>query len=360
MLDRNSPIPLYYQLKEEIKQLIEDGIIKPGEKLLSETEMVQKYDIGRLTIREALSQLVNEGYLAKQHGRGTFCKGVPTRSTQLNIDVLLNTTDNYFIPYYVRGINEVLVSHNANFLVHDTRNDINHIGTLLEKILEKGTSGVIIQPSTKEEELPEYLFDLFRRFRLKGIPYFMIDSCYKGIESSYAIMDEVRGGYISTEYLVKLGHKRIGGIFRQGVRDSEYRKEGLFQALKSYHLEISPEWILEDNEKLADKIEVLMHGKTRITALVCYNDEIALKCLRIMEKIGIRVPDDLSVMGYDDSFIAETANVPLTTISHPKEKMARLAAEKLIEIINKNENWPFTYTYEPKLVIRSSTSSLIH
>lgn len=358
MLDKNSPIPLYYQLKEQIRQQIEDGTIKPGEKLLSESEMIQKYCIGRLTVREALSQLVNEGFLEKQHGRGTFCKGTPSRSARLNIDVLLNTSDNYFIPYYIRGINEVLINHNANFLIHDTMNDVNHVGSLLEKILEKGTSGVILQPSMKEEDIPEYIFELFRRFKSKGIPYFMIDSCYKDIESSYTIMDEVRGGYISTEHLIKLGHKRIGGIFRRKIRDSIYREKGYRQVLEKYDLEMHPEWILEDDEKLTEQLEPLVFGEERVTAFVCYNDEIALKCLRFLKGKGLRVPDDISVMGYDDSFIAETADIPLTTVVHPKDKMAKLAAEKLMEIINKSEDWPFTYMYEPRLVIRSSTRKL--
>ena len=360
MLDKNSPIPLYYQLKEKIKQQIEDGTIKPGEKLLSESEMIKEYFIGRLTVREALSQLVNEGYLEKQHGKGTFCKGTPAREAKLNIDVLLNTSDNYFIPYYIRGINEVLIKNNANFLIHDTKNDIHNICSLLEDILEKGTSGVILQPSMKEEDIPENLIEVFHKFRTKGIPYFMIDSCYKGIESSYTIMDEVRGGYISTEHLIKLGHKRIGGIFRNGIIESKERQKGYCQALEKYDLIMCPEWLLEENDKLEEQLEPLLFGEEKVTAFVCHNDEVALKCLRFLKKKGLHVPEDISLVGYDDSFIAEASDISLTTIVHPKNKMAGLAAEKLMELINRSEVWPFTYTYEPRLIIRSSTRNLLH
>jgi GntR family transcriptional regulator of arabinose operon len=129
--------------------------------------------------------------------------------------------------------------------------------------------------------------------------------------------------------------------------------------LEKYDLLLSPKWLLEENEKLEEQLAPLLFGEEKVTAFVCHNDEVALKCLRILKKKGLRVPEDISLVGYDDSFIAEATDISLTTVAHPKNKMAGLAAEKLMELINRREDWPFTYTYEPRLIIRSSTRKLL-
>ena len=84
MINRTSGMPLYIQLADKIRQEIREGKINPGDKLMSESEMVKYYQIGRLTIREALSVLVNEGLLIKHHGKGTFCAAVPSDEARLN------------------------------------------------------------------------------------------------------------------------------------------------------------------------------------------------------------------------------------------------------------------------------------
>ena len=94
MIDRSNNVPVYLQLAEEIRGMITNGIIKPGDKLMSESEMTREYNVARLTVREALSVLVNEGLIEKKHGKGTFCKNT---QKGLSIDVLLDMTDYYFV-----------------------------------------------------------------------------------------------------------------------------------------------------------------------------------------------------------------------------------------------------------------------
>jgi len=143
MLDRNNPLPLYYQLAERLKRQIELSEIKPGDKLPSESEMVELHGVGRLTIRQGLSQLVTAGYLQKAHGKGTFCIKSQARDKNANIDVILDMTNAYFTPYLMKGISQVLMSSNFNFIVHDSKDDSIMINDLLAEIIRKGSSGLI-------------------------------------------------------------------------------------------------------------------------------------------------------------------------------------------------------------------------
>lgn len=363
MINTNSSIPLYYQLKEEIKDKIEKGYFKRGEKLPSEAEMVKQYGIGRLTIREALSHLVKEGYVEKQHGKGTFCIGTPLNARKLSVEVLLNSSDHYFIPYYMRGISDVLTNNSCDFVFYDTKDNTKKIIEILETILDKDTSGIIIQAAPDIIFFPKLLDELLRKFRLKGIPYIIIDNNYEYIESSYVIVDYVKGGLIATNHLIELGHKNIAGIFFRNNRESLNRKKGFLKALYQAgilkKLNIIDLNTTTDSHTLKEHIIPMLEGANKVTAAVCYNDEIALMCMKLIHQLGLRVPDDFSIIGFDDTFIAQNAEVPLTSICHPKEILARHACEKLIDIINGNELWPYTYKYQPEIVIRNSTGPKI-
>lgn len=120
MLNRNIPIPMYVQVADTLREQILSGKIKPGDKLPGETEMIKEYKLGRLTIRDALSILVNEGLFKKHHGKGTFCKNSITQP-KTKVDLLLNLSDLYFIPYYLRSICDVPDSENVNIVLSDTK-----------------------------------------------------------------------------------------------------------------------------------------------------------------------------------------------------------------------------------------------
>ena len=154
MINRNSSIPMYVQLADILREQMASGELKPGDKLPSETEMIKKYKLGRLTIRDALSILVNEGLLEKHHGKGTFCKSNITQQ-KTRVDLLLNLSDLYFIPYYLRSICEVLESDNVNVVLSDTKNDVDAICSLLERILAEGSDGIIFQPTLEASEAPD-------------------------------------------------------------------------------------------------------------------------------------------------------------------------------------------------------------
>lgn len=352
MLDRNSYVPLYCQLADEIQNKIESGEIKPGDKLPSESEMIRQYNIGRPTVRMALSQLVNKGYLEKMHGRGTFCKAAHLNEERLNIDVILDMADTYFIPYYMKSISEVLEENGCNFIVSDSKNSSEEICLLLKKIIEKGTSGVILQPSHLCESVPKALEECFQMYRNAGIPYLMIDCVYEGIDTSYTVLDEYKGGRIAAEYLLSLGHTKMAVVYIEEFKDSLLRLNGFCDVCRENSAEEPISLPYQKGQFPIDLLRVLrQHG---VSAVFCYNDEIAVECIRILRENGISVPDAVSVMGFDDSVLAAASVPPLTTVLHPKQIMGELAARVLLELIRKRRPWPYSNLFSPSLVVRKS------
>ncbi len=358
MIDRNSFVPLYHQVASMIKEQILSGQIKPGDKLPSESEMISHYKIGRLTVRDALKQLVNEGFLEKEQGKGTFCKEI-TEKKNIDIDVFLDMSDSYFIPYYVRSISEVLTKNNANFIISDTKDSDKEICSLIDKIIRKGSSGVILQPSHGLECEYKIIREAFQKLSIARIPYIMIDSIYEHMNASYLVIDEQKGGEIAFDYLTSLNHRNIAAIYVGKHKDSMMRLNGFLKRRKDTGNEEKINvTMIERDEKLEDVLAQVLLNKNAPTALFCYNDETAVRCLKKLRTMDIGVPNQVSIIGFDDSSIAENLMPPLTTIAHPKGVLGEFAVKALFDLINNRINWPYTKVFEPVLKVRESCKKI--
>ena len=351
MINRKSHVPLYIQLADTLREQIRSGEIPAGSKLASETEMIRQYNLGRLTIREALSILANEGLIEKQHGKGTFCK-TNTLPAKYKIDVLLNLTDIYFIPHYLQSICGVLEHNNARVILSDTKNSSDNICGLLEKILTEGTDGILIQPSPDALYPPEKLVKLFQEFITAGVPYIMIDSSFAAVPQSYAVMDEFRAGVLAADHFTQSGHSCLAMIALKDYADSEQRMSGFVKSLKTapYRIDYSAD--------LYHSLAVMRKTRPDITGIFCHNDEIAKECYRILGQLSVSIPDEISIISVDDTVIASTLTPPLTSIIHPKELLGKCSAQALIDIISGNARWPYRKVFEPTLNVRNSCREL--
>ena len=354
MIDRNSFEPLYVQVKNDIIADIESGKIRAGDKLMSENEMLSHYGVGRMTIRAALSELMTEGVIRKEQGRGSFCMGLPKKAQRLNIDVLLDSSDTYFVPaYMLKGISPVLESNQCNLLMHDTKSDSKHIEELLQNILERGTDGVMIQPASREYRSPE-MDALMARFNRAGIPVVILlgnlnyDSCI-GLS-----IDDGYGIEIATRYLLECGHRNILGLFYEKGKDPERRLRGFRKAIHG----VPDAQIYEITEPGYEGQVLQLVREKKITAIQCYNDHVAVECLRLLVENGFRVPQDVSLVGFDDSELSSNSIPRLTTMSHPKDHLGRAAAEMILRQIRNPEEKQESVTYRPGLVIRQSVQIL--
>lgn len=359
MIDPNNSAPKHHQLKEYLKSQIIRGEISPGQKMDSENSLASQFKLSRHTVRQALSELENEGFIYREKGRGSFCSSAGKTSVP-NIAVLTTYISDYIFPTIIRGIEEVLSNTGYNLILANTNNDKEKEAQCLENFLSQGIDALIIEPTKSAlENLNERYF---REIEARKIPYLMLHACYEGFDSAYLIMDDIQGSYLATKYLLQLGHRRIAGIFKSDDQQGIRRKAGFLKALHEFGLSETPEFLgYYTTEQIRSYpyqyIRNLLQREERPSAVVCYNDQIALEVLEVIRNEGLKVPDDISIVGFDDSSLATATEIKLTTVKHPKAEMGHQAAQNIIGMLTGRIKQP-RFIYPSELIVRSSCRNI--
>lgn len=350
----------YIEISNYFKEKIENGEMLPGEKLPTEYKVVEKFSVSRHTVRQAFIELEKEGYAHKEKGRGSFCSNIHKNKSERPKMVMVITTylSDYIFPHIIRGIESVLSQNGYDVLLFTTNNKKEKEAEQLNKLLNYNVVGAIIEPTASATK--NINSDCYLKLNKRGIPYVMINAVYENMESSYVIMDDEKVGYLLCKHLLDNGHKRIAGIFKEDDLQGKNRRKGYERALIEYGLEIG-KYPIGSFKTFEEKFypyaftKNLLRQEDRPSAIVCYNDKIALKVINAIRDLGLKIPENIAVVGCDnDETIASIIDGGITTIDHPKVELGRKAAEVLIEIINKNEK-QIKFMYEPKIIIKKST-----
>lgn len=353
----------YKQVKEEIMSWILEGKIKPDEKIQSENELAETFQVSRHTIRQSLSELVHEGWLYRQQGRGTFCKAQNEKhQNQIDrtIGIITTSISDYIFPSIIRGIESYLSEKGYNMILASTNHDIERERKCLENMLGQKLDGLIVEPTKSALYNPN--INTYLNIEKNHIPYVMINASYTELHPASITVNDEKGGFLGGEHLIALGHKRIGGIFKIDDQQGVGRMKGFMRALREHNIPVQPGTLIaynteEKNTKPRDEIKRLLEEKYPPTAFFCYNDEIALNILDVIREQGLKVPDDISIVGYDDSQLAVASEVKLSSLTHPKMEMGLLAAKMIVDAIEQGKELSINdqVVYEPELVVRSST-----
>lgn len=351
----------YNALADFLREEILMGSIRPGEKIPSENELAEKFSMSRHTVRKAISMLVNEGYLSARHGQGTYC--VDRRAGRVrsgNIGVITTYISEYIFPRIIQGIDKVLSGNGYSIILKNTGNDTGMEALCLKDILTKNVEGLIVEPT--KSVLFSNNIKYYEALDSHRIPYIFIHGYYQLLENrSYILLDDAKGMYEAVGYLAGLGHRKIVGIFKADDIQGINRHKGYAKALNDAGLEYDPDNVIwfhtEDREtKPSQTVRHMIETAQRIDAIACYNDQVAVRILKQLYDLGIKVPQDISVTGFDDSFLSENSPVELTTVTHPKEKLGELAAQILLQMLKDDDylKKPVHEILVPKLVIKGS------
>lgn len=351
----------YFILMDSLKEDIQMGKIKPGDKIPSENELSEKFHVSRHTVRKALSILANEGYLEAEHGRGTFCtERAKNNASTHNIAVVTTYISDYIFPRLIQGMDRVLTEKGYSIILKNTGNSQKNEAKALEDIMTKNVDGLIIEPS-KSEIYCRHM-NQYQKLDELGIPYVFIQGVYPQMhDRPMILMDDVQGAYMLTKYLIDLGHRNIAGIFKIDDTQGKNRHKGYIKALTEAGMVYDPDMVIlfhtEDREKKpVEMIKQFIRNKVKMDGIVCYNDQIALEIIPVLNQNHLRVPEDISITGYDNSILAENGTVKLTTIAHPKERLGEMAAELLLEKMNGVEDIDSKVQriVAPEMIIRNS------
>lgn len=356
----------YHDLMEDLRDKIFNGEIKPGEKLPSENELSAEYQISRQTVRKALQILQEEGYIYAEHGRGTFCSEMSRHNkNSKNIAVITTYLSDYIFPRVIEGIDQVLTEHGYSILLKNTRNSRSIEAKCLEELLQKDIDGLIIEPS-KSQIFCRHV-NLYQLLDQYEIPYVFIQGRYAQMKNKpHILLDDCKGGYLLTQHLLSLGHKNIVGVFKADDIQGQQRHKGYVHALQDAGISYDPDkviWFHTEDRKSHPYELMRQMAQNRsdvlFTAVVAYNDQTAVNIMQALEEEGLSCPEDISITGYDNSYLASSCKVPLTTIAHPQQKLGEMAAELLLQLIqNKSEAGKKEIIIEPELVVRQSCRNI--
>lgn len=208
--------------------------------------------------------------------------------------------------------------------------------------------------------ISEYIFP----YLIKGIEEVLSKNGYDILLfSTHNEKEDEKGGYEICKYLIDLGHKKIAGLFKEDDIQGIERRKGYINALKENNIKVDATIIgkfktYEEDFYVAGFTKSILERDERPTAIVCYNDKIAMKVINIAREKGLRIPEDLSVVGYDnDETIASALNIRITTIDHPKEKLGEKAAEMLLSLINKDDKKE-CFEFEPRIIVKDSVKKI--
>jgi GntR family transcriptional regulator of arabinose operon len=358
--------PKYLAIKNKIREFIENGIYELGDKIPSEAELREEYNVSRHTIRQSIAELVNDGYLVKQQGAGTFVsdeyKNKNNGNTKKTIGVITTYISDYIFPYIIRGIEEELSKENYLLLLSSTRNNVENERTNLKSMIEQGVDGLIVEPTKSNLMNPN--LNYYLNLTEKQTPLVMLNASYEELDLPVVALDDKKAGKIATEHLIELGHTNIGMITKADDLQGKNRLKGYIEALYDAKLTFNSEYVLRYDTETKDVLpfrlkEVLSKKEDRPTAFVVYNDEIAVLLIHEMDKAGLHCPEDISIVSHDNShYSTALSSVKLTSVEHPKEELGKAAAQWIIKAIRERKTRLSSIIFEPELIIRTSTKSI--
>lgn len=351
--------PKYLVLVDWVKEQIEKGELIPGQKLHSENELTAMFQISRQTVRHAIAILENEGIIEKKRGSGTYINNLFQKErgkSTMNIAVITTYVDDYIFPGIIQAVEKVVSKAGYTIQLSFTHNSVEKERAVLHNILQKNMIDGIIMETTKSG-IPNHNVDLYDEIIRRDIPVVFLNSYYPDVSLPHVSLDDRQAGKMITEYLIGQGHDRIAGIFKADDGQGHLRYAGYVDALISHNIRVRDEHIIwvdtEDVNNLNIISKKILNRLKNCSACVCYNDEVAKMMLSILKKGGIKVPEDMSLTGIDNSDLAELCEVPLTSVVYPVGQLGEKAAENLLALIEDKE-FDANYEFEPFIKVRQS------
>jgi GntR family transcriptional regulator of arabinose operon len=349
-----------------IQQWILDGIetrqFQPGDKLPSESELCRQFGVSRNSVRQAINSLIHRGFLESRKGVGTFFLAQTQQLTR-DIGLVCFFTGSYIFPRISRGCDQV--SHRSGFhlLLNQSEFKYEKEREILARLKNRGVDGILIEPIYPGDGRNN--LDLLEDLERSGTRIVLLDNAFPQREFSRVALDDLAGGRLAASHLWAMGHRRIGVLSDRAYQPKINRKSGALRFLEAAGAPVAAEWQLDfegpvSSGRTFEAIDsFLARGTDRPTAFVCTSDEEAVELLKAAGGRGLRVPEDFSIVSFDNSELAVLPGISLTSIDHPGQYMGELATRILLEeVLNPKVSSHTTSLIQPRLVERGSVAKL--
>jgi len=263
--------------------------------------------------------------------------------------------ENPFFAKMTKEISKIANELKYNVLLINVSGLKNDGGDFLMSIIDSKVDGVIYASSFR-------LDDVVEKAKRNKIPMVVLDRELRTMEIDIVAVNNNQAGFLATDHLIGLGHERIAFIGGTEAMDiSSKRLEGYKRALETSGIAYDEKLVARGDFSMAsgfEAAEALLETDESITAIIAANDLMAIGAANCLNIKGLKIPKDISVVGFDDIELASSITPKLTTVSYPLERMSQLAMESIIKQISDEDFVCESVSLFPKLVVRESTGEV--
>ncbi|MGG4343517.1 GntR family transcriptional regulator [Paenibacillus lautus] len=372
-------VPLYQRVQEYIRELISSQVLKVGDRIPTEKELMERFGVSKITVVNALAGLVNERIITRVPGKGTFVSEpeyeMPTTSPKIAvkpihktsgemgtrlIGLILPSIYDYFTIRLIQGIQQALNESDYRCVIYLSEGDIDKEKEAIKTCSNIGVEGLLIFP-VDEELFNEEILSM----KFAGFPFVLIDRYLPGVETHYIASDGRLGANMAVNYLWELGHREIAICSDSPIQTVtvQERIDGYMNAFKEKGALINPAHIVTGFEigslEQAETHPLYRYIQNRMaTAYITLNGSLGVKIYQIARQVGLKVPEDISIISFDDPTSIIEGYSTFTHVKQFERDMGYRAAYTLLEVINSDDGQQGKYfktLVEPELVIGETT-----
>jgi len=335
----------YFRIKEDIKKRVLEGEWLGSMRLPSSRAFAESYNSSVNTVEKAIKELCAEGLLKRDNRRGTFIENGVVSARGQNRSGLIAASvigiDNPLWATALRGIQDVLQLHGFHLLSYSDDRSLDKLESMIRGAVAKRVDGVILSPiyDRNHEERNQRLYELLKS---NGIKVVFLDRHLYNSDIPFVTSDNVAGAYNLTQMLIDRGHRRILFIRNSDLSTFNERLLGVKQAFLDSGIEFAPELdvlIPTEFENFEEEFEAYSLALAKridelsCTAIFTANDQIAEAAISALNRLKLRMPEDVSLVTYDALNLNRKLKLDITGVNQPFYDMGRTAAGKLINLL---------------------------
>jgi GntR family transcriptional regulator of arabinose operon len=354
--------PKHQQIYKELLRAIAEGVYVEGQRLPSEAELVTRFDTSRPTVARALQRLQQQGVIERRVGSGSYVRRASAERSDLFALLIPGLAETEIFGPLCREMSRAAQTSRHALLWSDPTDEAQpqeeQAEQLCEQYIARKVSGVFFAPlefSPNRDMVNQRICDAFDR---AGIPVVLLDRDIDAFprRSHYDVVgiDNRRAGFIVTDHLLRLGCRRIAFLSRAGSAPSvALRIAGYKEALASARITAEADWVSVGCPADLQFVRNVIEG-VRPEAFVCANDDTAANLMHTLDELGLRIPEEVRIVGIDDVRYAQLLRVPLTTLRQPCQYIGAAALRAMLERIAQPDIPARNIFFECKLIVRES------
>jgi LacI family transcriptional regulator len=329
-------------------------------------DIAQQLGISPSTVSRALSnnKNINQATIRKvqklakelNYQKNNWASALRTKKTKM-IGVIVPSLQNPFFAYTISGIQEIAHEKGYRVMICQSNEDVNLESIQLNTLAANGAEGILISISRESES-----FEPMRELQESGIPVVFFDRAFRSAKANQVEADDFGAGHIATKHLIQLGCKNIVHLAGpNNLRNCINRKDGYLQALKDKKIPIKEDLIIdtgfESDLMPIDIVKDILKINPKVDGIFACSDPIAIQTILYLKKLGVRVPEDIKVIGFGNDKVGKVIEPNLSTVTQNPYAMGTEAMKLMMDIINsaKTTKSVKQIYVDAELIVREST-----